>query len=125
MEESVAILKALASGFDPRSGEEFAEKGVWSDPRVIGALSQGAQALDVQLRRNAARLEKPLPPAAGQPWTSDEDERLKAEFQSMTSVRALAELHSRTRGAISARLLRLGLVEPPARPASTPVSPGA
>ena len=125
MEESVAILRALASGFDPRSGEEFTEKAVWSDPRVIGALSRAAEALESQERRHAARIDRPLPSSAGHPWTPEEDERLKTELQSASSIRVLAELHSRTRGAIAARLLRLGLVEPPIRKVTPPAPAGA
>jgi hypothetical protein len=117
MDDSVAILKALAAGFDPRTGEEFGEKGAWADPRVTAALTRAADALETKERRDAARIEKPLPSAAGQPWTAEDDERLKTEFKEVASIRSLAELHSRTRGAISARLLRLGLVEAPARPA--------
>jgi hypothetical protein len=66
MEESVAILKALASGFDPRSGEEFAERGggrIARDRR----FSQAAEALEAQLRRHAARLEKHCRPPPGNP----------------------------------------------------------
>jgi len=117
MDDSVAILRALAAGFDPRTGEEFGDKGAWADPRVTAALTRAADALETKERRDAARIEKPLPAAAGQPWTADEDERLKTEYRSAATIRALAELHARTRGAISARLVRLGLVEPPVRPA--------
>jgi hypothetical protein len=125
MNESVAILRALAQGYDPRTGEEFQEQGAWSDPRVIRALFRAAEALEDRGRSDVARPGRILPPAAGKPWTPEEDERLKTEYRTVTDLRALADLHARTTGAISARLVRFGLIEPPARPAATLALPGA
>jgi hypothetical protein len=107
----------LAGGVDPRTGEEFQEEGAWSDPKVIRALFRAAEALEGKGRGGAARGVRNLPPAAGKPWTLEEDERLKTEFRTTTDLQSLAELHARTTGAISARLVRWGLIEPPARPA--------
>jgi hypothetical protein len=125
MEESVAILRALAAGFDPRTGEEFQEDGAWSDPKVIRALFRAAEALEGSGRGGAARGVRNLPPAAGKPWTPEEDERLKSEFRTITELRSLAELHARTTGAISARLVRWGLIDPPGRPAARPAAEGS
>lgn len=56
---------------------------------------------------------KPNSPIAhqGQPWTIDQDKALAEMYRSGTSVREIAAALGRTRGGISARLKRLGLVE--------------
>lgn len=118
MNDSVAIVKALAEGFDPRTGEEFSGEGPWSDPKVIRALFLAARALERANRNGASKAQTDLPPAAGKSWTPDEDARLTSEFQTTNDFRAIADMHQRTVGAISARLVRLGLIAPPKSPAS-------
>lgn len=49
-------------------------------------------------------------PNAGQPWSRELDERLESLWNSGTSVDELARGFGRTSGAISSRLMRLGLV---------------
>jgi hypothetical protein len=87
---------------------------------VIRALFRAVEALEGNGRGGVARGARNLPSAAGKPWTPEEDERLKTEFRTITDLRSLAELHARTTAAISARLVRAGLVEPPVRPAPRP-----
>ena len=43
-----------------------------------------------------------------EPWTDDEDQRLIAEFSSHMKLYDIALAHSRTRGAIKTRLIKLG-----------------
>ncbi len=51
------------------------------------------------------------PAAAGDRWTRDEDELLRAEFAREDSIRDIMKSHGRTRGAITSRLKKLGLIE--------------
>lgn len=51
------------------------------------------------------------PRRAGAPWSQGEDERLRASFTMGVSIGKLATIHDRSRGAIRARLIKLGLVE--------------
>ncbi len=55
----------------------------------------------------------PAAPAgnAGQAWSGDEDNALLQAYDTGTPIRALAEQHGRTQGAITARLVRLGRVK--------------
>ncbi|HET7453556.1 MAG TPA: hypothetical protein VFL12_12485 [Thermoanaerobaculia bacterium] len=110
MNDALTIVRALAEGFDPRTGEEFAGEGPWSNPDVIRALFLAAQALERANRRDAGKAQANLPPAAGKPWTPEEDARLTSEFQTTKDFRTIAEMHQRTVGAVSARLVRLGLL---------------
>jgi hypothetical protein len=102
---TAAILRTLAEGFDPRSGNELPEGGILSDSEVIRALLAGARALE----ETAEGSRRVLPEGAGLPWTPEEDARLLQEFDSgTTDIPALSALHDRTRGALFARLRRLG-----------------
>jgi len=94
------MLRTLAEGFDPKSGEELPTGGAFSDPDVIRALLAGARALDGPPRD--------LPEGAGRPWSPDEEDRLVRQFDAGSEIAALAEAHGRTRGGIVSRLLRLG-----------------
>jgi len=103
------------------------EAGQWPVPpnprlqRVIRALFAGVQALeDIGLSRRprdqtttsaAPRLD--LPPKAGASWTTEEDQRLRDEYQNEKNIDTLAVLHGRSRGAITARLVRIRLLERP------------
>lgn len=48
---------------------------------------------------------------AYQPWTEEEDERLKDAFSREVSLEEMKKAHQRTGGAISSRLRKLGLIE--------------
>ncbi len=51
-------------------------------------------------------------PNAYRPWSADDDARLTELFRSSATVSTLVKEFGRQRGAINARLIRLGLVEP-------------
>ncbi len=50
------------------------------------------------------------PGRRGQPWEDTEDEQLREGWSDGATVAQLAKEHERSRGAIRARLLRLGIV---------------
>jgi len=115
---TVSILRTLAEGFDPRSGDELPGGGPFSDPEVIRALLAGARALEEAPDSHGSH--RVLPDAAGLPWTEEEDSRLLQEFDSgNTDLPGLSASHARTRGAIFARLRRLGREPVAARRAVT------
>jgi hypothetical protein len=51
-------------------------------------------------------------PNAYRPWSKEDDARLTELFRANATVSALVKEFGRQRGAINARLIRLGLVEP-------------
>jgi hypothetical protein len=77
---------------------------------VIRALFLASTALRHDSKSGRPRPESARPAAAGAAWTPEEDARLRSEFETTTDVAGLAARHERTRGAISARLVRLGLL---------------
>ena len=52
-----------------------------------------------------------LPENSGKPWTSEMDERLCNMFDSGSSAKEMCKYFKRSRGGISARLVRLGKIE--------------
>ena len=108
MNESLSILRALADGKDPLSGEALPEESCYRSAKVLRALLAGIEALE----KVAKRKERVLPVAAGKPWDAEEDESLVADFVSGTSIAELAQMHERTEGAIRSRLMRLGKLVP-------------
>jgi DNA helicase-2/ATP-dependent DNA helicase PcrA len=57
-------------------------------------------------RNNAAGA----PVRHGLSWSADEDDRLRAAFRAGDAITAIASAHERKTGAITARLIRLGLI---------------
>jgi ATP-dependent DNA helicase UvrD/PcrA len=56
------------------------------------------------------------PARHGVAWSADEDDRLRAMFLSGETIAAMAGTHQRKNGAITARLIKLGLISEPAIP---------
>ena len=106
--EAMKTVEALANGVDPVTGELFQENSPYNHPRVIRALFLSLRALE-SLREKQTRATG-LPRNAGKPWTQDDDQILLGAFNQGINVIELAERQSRTRGAIAARLVRLGRI---------------
>lgn len=95
------IVRALADGVDPATGELLPGESVYNSPDVIRALFT---VLD-------ATAPKVQPPNrnAGKPWNKIEDEKLIDEFASRLKISDIAKEHGRTYKAIESRLEHLGL----------------
>lgn len=114
-DEALQIVRALADGVDPRTGEPMNASGPCEDVRVVRALHVAIRHLESALGQRRGLTPPPAssvgaPAQAGQPWGADEDQRLTAAYKSGQSIRQLANTHLRTDGAIRARLKRLELL---------------
>lgn len=98
---NIEILQALAAGTDPITGEIFPADSPYNQPEIIRALFF---ALD-ELRAVAEKGNQ------GLPWGEEEDELLAERFNEGIKITELARLHSRTYGAIKARLIKLELLQ--------------
>lgn len=107
------LLRALANGVDPITGDTFAPSSPLQHPDLVRALFAGVGALEGQ--RKAGTRSKDIPKRTGRSWDEREDEDLASRFDAGASVAELAERHRRTTGAIRARLARLGKVDPSRR----------
>ena len=107
--KAIDILKLLADGMHPVTGEQLKKNHVVNEPDVIRALNTAVGALlseETKIKR-----QRDLPERVGQPWTENEDNDLINAFEKGTSLNDLVIKHQRTRGAIRTRLVRLGKIE--------------
>lgn len=126
--EAKSIIEALAFGKNPLSGETLAEQSVFHYPQVIRALFVAVESLSPARNGHApqpAVVAKPKPALAnaGLKWTSEQETELLAAFDQGKEVKEIAVQMGRTRGSITARLVRLGRIteESSAVPAGTPL----
>lgn len=119
-ESLVAHLRAWADGVDPHTGEALAPDHPGQRPDTLRVVF-AALAL-IEGERNASTAPAPAAPRtlglaarnAGRPWSPGDDEALVGAFEAGATIGALALQMERTRGAITARLVKLGKIEPPA-----------
>ena len=102
-ERAIEIIKSLVDGVDPYSGERFPSGSPYQQADTVRALHLALEGL-TKLRRSTARKTGP-----GRSWTEDEEE--------------IAAKHERTKGAIWARLEKLGRIQRKDFPGSTPHPP--
>jgi hypothetical protein len=115
--EALRILKALADGVDPETGEVFSKDSPYQNPQSIRALAVAVQTVEETLARQQKKTA--LPQSAGRPWSKEEDQQLMEGHESGMTIRQLAIKHQRTDGAIQSRLIKLGKL-PPLRYSASP-----
>ena len=106
--QALAVVRSLANGVDPESGEVFPAESPYQRPEVVRALYEAAAALERQERYDRRKAQ--MPTKTGEPWTEDEDRKLLAAFDAGRALQELAAAHERTMGAVRARLLKYGRI---------------
>jgi hypothetical protein len=111
-ERAADILRALADGVHPFTGEVLDDRSPLQNPECVRALFAAVEALEGRAsdRSNRAGRNRDLPDRAGEPWDGREDGELMERFDAGWNVADLAKHHQRTRGAIRTRLVRLGKI---------------
>jgi len=104
--QALAVVRSLANGVDPESGEVFAPESVYQRPQVVRALYAAAGALEQIERRERRKAQ--LPQKTGEPWTEDEDRKLLSAFDAGRGLPELASAHERTTIGVRARLVKYG-----------------
>lgn len=97
------ILKTLADGVNPITGEVLPAEDSCNQPDVIRALHAVLEKLPEK--------KKAQPENAGAKWTDEEISVLTARFDSGMPTAQIAKLHGRTKGAIESKLVALGKME--------------
>ena len=101
-----AIVRSLADGVDPTTGEVLPAESVYNSPEVIRALFTLLEQVNKEHEKDPLRN-------AGKPWTDAEDNKLRDEFHLKQKIAVIALEHGRTYGAIESRLDHLGLKKKP------------
>jgi hypothetical protein len=110
LSEAREIIKLLADGVNPLNGEVFDQNSPYCQPQIIRALYTTLYELD-RSTQSSKRPKKNLPEKAGQSWSEEEEISLITAFDEGTSIKDLAQIHQRTEGAISSRLMKLGKLQ--------------
>jgi hypothetical protein len=103
-QQALGILRALANGIDPVTGEVLPADGPCQRADTVRALV-------LAVERVERWTERTLPEGAGRRWDSEEEGRLVKAYRARRPIREIAADHSRTTGAIRSRLRRLGLLD--------------
>jgi hypothetical protein len=104
--QALAVVRSLANGIDPTSGEVFPPESVYQRSDVVRALFMATAALERQERFSRRKAE--MPQKTGMPWSEDEDRKLLAGFDAGRGLQELAATHERTQTGIRARLVKYG-----------------
>jgi hypothetical protein len=110
-QKAAEIIRALADGRDPATGEPFPPGSPYQQADTVRALFVALEALERRGRTRAERPVDPNRPKVGANWTPEEEQQLRDGFAAHKPIPELATAHGRTVGAITARLVKLGLIE--------------
>lgn len=102
--EALRIIRALADGVHPVTGEVFPKYGPYQDPQIVRALFAAAEALE----QTDKKPRPDMPGNAGRPWSELEDKALCQDFDAGMTIQQLTQKHQRTKGAIRSRLEKKG-----------------
>lgn len=113
LDAALPIVRALADGVNPVTGEAYPEHSPYAEPRALRALYSAVELMQKEVEREKRR--ERLPANFGKPWTEGEDRLLAAEFDGGATFAEMARKHLRTQSSIRLRLEKLGKIEPQAQ----------
>ena len=118
LKEAKEVIKTLAHGVDPTTGEVFPKESPYNDARVIRALftvqnsfrsvKKPKKTFEEKQQENIANGR---PRNAGFSWTDETRSEVAAQFKKGHSIGELAQTNERTKGAIMSELMKQGLIE--------------
>ena len=106
--EALTIVRKLADGVHPETGEVLQTDCLYNHPQSVRALHRAVEALEFQDERE--RTKRFLPSNAGKAWSNQEDAQICEELRRGMTFEQIAQSHNRTNGSIISRLVRLGKI---------------
>ena len=110
LESALPIVKALADGVNPVTGESYPEDCPYADPRALRALFCAVDLMQREAEKGKRRAR--LPVNFGKPWNEREDRDIAEAFEAGLPIAEMARKHARTQGSIRLRLEKLGKLPP-------------
>jgi hypothetical protein len=113
--EVITVLESLANGVDPQTGDRIPIDAFHTGQtvRALFAATTILKATDTpEPPWQATRKRTTTLTAAGTAWSAEEDARLGQEFDGGMTVSQIALQHGRTSGGITARLVKIGRIDP-------------
>ena len=101
---AIEIIKSLADGVDPFTGEIFPPDSPYQNIHTVRALYRALETMG----KKKQKINRPV--SAGSKWSDEESQLLAKQFDSGTPILQIAKEHQRTKGAIAARLVRIGKI---------------
>jgi hypothetical protein len=111
IEQALKILRSLANGTHPDTGETLPDDSVYRNSQTIRALNRAVSALVSE-----EEWKKNRPVNAFRYWTRAEEERICAELQQGMDFEQIAKARDRSVNSIVARLVKLGKIAPKGSP---------
>jgi hypothetical protein len=108
--EALKIMRALADGLNPETGEVLTPDAVYQYLPVVRVLHRSVRALEYVEERERSRKTPPV--NAGKSWSRAEDEQVCEELRRGIDFHQIAKTPNRTIGSIIARLVKLGKIGP-------------
>jgi len=106
--EALDIVRKLANGVHPETGEVVISDSLYQHPQTVRALHCAITALEFQHERERTR--RFLPANAGRTWSDQEDAQICDKLRQGINFEGIAKAHNRTVGSIIARLVHLGKI---------------
>jgi DNA-binding NarL/FixJ family response regulator len=110
IEEALKIVRALADGVDPHTGQVCPGDAMVRNPQVVIALHRAIGAMEALAEREQARQSQPA--NANRWWSKTEDQQVCEELRQGLDFKEIAKKHHRTVPSIVARLIKLGKIAP-------------
>lgn len=110
LDSALPIVRALADGVNPVTGEAYPEHSPYAEPRTLRALFSAVDLMQKEVEREKRR--ERLPANFGKPWTEGEDTVLAGEFAAGLALSEIARTHQRTQSSVRLRLEKLGKITP-------------
>jgi hypothetical protein len=110
LDAALPIVRALADGVNPITGEAYPEQSPYAEPRTLRALYSAVDLMQREVERERRR--ERLPANFGKPWSEGEDKSLAGAYDAGVGMSELARKHERTQSSIRLRLEKLGKIAP-------------
>ena len=108
------LLTVLADGINPITGELLAENDCCNQVEIVRALNIVLRQLDNSMEKTvkdeSEKVTKLELENAGKPWTKEAEEVLCNMYDAGCSKKEICNYFKRSKGAIAARLVRLGKI---------------
>jgi hypothetical protein len=104
IQEALRIMRALADGVNPETGQALMADAVYQDAPVVQAFHRAVGALEYLQERE--RSKRTPPGNTGKSWPRAEDQQVCEELRGI-DFQQIAKTHKRSIGSIIARLVKL------------------
>lgn len=110
LDAALPIVRALADGINPVTGELYPDNSPYAEPRTLRALYSALDLMQREVERERKRDQRPA--NFGKAWSDEEDRALAARYDAGDTVSTMATAHQRTKSSIRLRLEYIGKIEP-------------